>query len=143
MRKRHQDEINEIPCIFAFSNEQFRDGMKKLNLNPDKKSDIEKLTTGFIPGMYIEKANHKRFYDMLTRHTEELQTAIKSDTKGNKNGFVFNMFVDELENHEYSYTCDATDAIHACGLTIEDIQKSNILAKALKSAMTTVMKNAG
>ncbi len=35
MKQRQQKELNEFPCFFAFSDEQFNKGMEKFGLKPD------------------------------------------------------------------------------------------------------------
>ena len=40
IKEKHQKEFDEFPVAFAFSDEQFKEGMKKLGLN---ENDIDKL----------------------------------------------------------------------------------------------------
>ena len=40
MKERHQKEVNELPYMFAFSNEQFKSGLEKLGLN---ENEMDKL----------------------------------------------------------------------------------------------------
>ena len=44
------------------------------------------------------------------------------------------MFYTELANHEYSYTGDVTDAVNACGLTVEQLNANPALIIGLKKA---------
>ena len=69
---------------------------------------------------------------MFDRHRRELQEAIAADKTGE--GFIFDMFSTELANYEYSYTGDVTDAVNACGLTVEQLNANPALIKGLKKA---------
>ena len=40
LKRRQEKEVNEFPMFFAFSKEQFSEGMKKLGLEPDEKDKI-------------------------------------------------------------------------------------------------------
>ena len=46
----------------------------------------------------------------------------------------YHMFYTELANHEYSYTGDVTDAVNACGLTVEQLNANPALIIGLKKA---------
>ena len=54
-------------------------------------------------------------HETFARHHKELQAAIDADPTGE--GFIKDMFLYELENHEYSYTGTAEDALDSLGLT--------------------------
>ena len=45
------------------------------------------------------------------------------------------MFDYELGNHEYIVTYDATSAIEALGLTVEEVHNNPLLLKGLKDAI--------
>ncbi|NYC95062.1 hypothetical protein DFN09_003049 [Clostridium acetobutylicum] len=49
MKRKHQKEVNNFPMFFAFSKEQFKEGMKKLGLEPSETNKIYKFgnTGGF------------------------------------------------------------------------------------------------
>lgn len=99
LRERQQKEFNELPLGFAFSMEQFRGMMERWGLDPEK--DQDKLYR--IPGGgFIQKKDHKHFHEVADRHAAELEAAKKSDTDGT--GFLYQMFLYELDNHEYGYT---------------------------------------
>ena len=83
-------------------------------------------------GGYIRKADKKALEDLFAKHRRELQEAIAADKTGE--GFIYDMFYTELANHEYSYTGDVTDAVNACGLTVEQLNANPALIKGLKKA---------
>lgn len=95
MRNRQQAEINAFPMFFAFNKQQFAEGMRTLGLSL---SDTCQMCSIFGGG-YCRKSDAAKLDEMLARHRKELEDAISSDKTGK--GFIFDMFLQELENHEY------------------------------------------
>ena len=129
MKDRQQAEINAFPFIWAFNENQFADGMRRLGLDPTADRGQIVHVGG---GGYIRKTDKKALEDLFTKHRRELQEAIAADKTGD--GFIYDMFYTELANHEYSYTGDVTDAVNACGLTVEQLNANPALIKGLKKA---------
>lgn len=77
--------------FFAFTQESFEKGMKKLGLNPLEVDKIYKI--GYTGGFY-KREDSKMLYKMFERHSKELQKAIKNDKT--RDGFIFQMFNYEL-----------------------------------------------
>lgn len=128
MKDRHGKEVNDFPMFFAFSNEQFDEGMKKLGLEPDDKDQI--CSTGY--GGFIKKADSKKYNEMFIRFAQERKAAIEADQTGE--GFIYDMFDYELANHEYGYTRDVSDALGALGLTVEEVNADQRLLHGMKKA---------
>lgn len=126
MKENHQKEVNEFPMFFAFSQEQFAEGMKKLGLDPNEKDKICPIGSS---GGFLLKSDVKKFKEMMDRHDKELK-----DTMSNDDQFIFDMFDYELGNHEYVVTYDPTDAIYALGLTETEVQNDERLYNALTKA---------
>ena len=129
LKDRQQAEINAFPFIWAFNENQFADGMRRLGLDPAADRGQIVHVGG---GGYIRKADKKALEDLFAKHRRELQEAIAADKTGD--GFIYDMFYTELANHEYSYTGDVTDAVNACGLTVEQLNANPALIKGLKKA---------
>ena len=129
LKDRQQAEINAFPFIWAFNENQFADGMRRLGLDPTADRGQIVHVGG---GGYIRKADKKALEDLFAKHRRELQEAIAADKTGD--GFIYDMFYTELANHEYSYTGDVTDAVNACGLTVEQLNANPALIKGLKKA---------
>ena len=129
MKERHRKEIAEFPMFFAFSDQQFAEGMQRLGLEPTDTKAIYRL--GDTGGFY-RKSDAEQLRQMLVRHEREMQNAIAEDTTGE--GFIFDMFFYELANHEYCITYDYEDTLGALGLTNEEIRDNNALAAGLKLA---------
>ena len=70
-----------------------------MGLRPKK--DLDKIAR--LPfGGFVQKKDVPLIRNTFSRHQEELQAAIDADPTGE--GFIKDMFLSELENHEYSYT---------------------------------------
>lgn len=113
MRNHQQAEVNAFPMFFAFNKQQFAEGMRKLGLSP---SDTRQVCSIFGGG-YCRKSDVAKLNEMFTRHRKELEDAIAGDKTGQ--GFICDMFLQELENHEYSYTGDVQETLDALGITTQ------------------------
>jgi len=117
MKQRHEKEYNEFVkdnMFFAFSNEQFDKGLEKI------------CDVGY--GGYLLKDKVQERRDMFKRWDKEQEELTKDYN------FAKDMFLYELQNHEYCITYDLTDTLDALGYTIEEINSNEILFKALKDA---------
>jgi len=128
LRRKQDKEFGEFPIMFAFSNEQFVEGMAKLGLSPNDTDKVYKLGVG---GFY-RRTDAEKLHEMFSRFDKELQEAIDADTTGE--GFIFDMFDYELADHEYIVTFDTSDALDAIGITQKDIEKDNRLQHGLALA---------
>lgn len=128
MNFRHQKEVDEFPIGAAFSKEQFREMMQKWGL---KETDTDKILS-LGAGCFIRKSDDDAFTEMMNKHGRERKAAIKADQTGE--GFIFQMFRDELNNHEYSYTGDISYTLDALGMTEEEIENSPALLAGFKKA---------
>lgn len=135
MRTHQQKEVNALPIQFAFNQEQFREIMKGWGLRP--KMDLDKIAR--IPfGGFIQKKDSPLIRETFARHRRELQAAIDADPTGE--GFIKDMFLYELENHEYSYTGTAEDALDSLGLTYDDVAANPRLAHGLELAEKEILE---
>lgn len=135
MRSRHQKEYNDFPLGAAFSKEQFREQMEKWGLS---ENDTDKVVSiGY--GCFIRKSDAEAFNEMNARHRKEEKDAIAADETGE--GFIKGMFYYELANHEYGYTGDDEDAIHACGFAIREVYGNPVLYHGLELAKKEIMRD--
>ncbi len=72
----------------------------------------------------------------MDKHQKEIEEAIEADVDGT--GFVYEMFLYEMDNHEYGYTGDLEDTLEALGMTIEEIDGSEKLKAGLEKAKKEV-----
>ena len=56
-------------------------------------------------------------------------------------GFIFDMFLQELENHEYSYTGDVQEALDALGITPQYMEAMPQLMTGLSLACNKAMQH--
>lgn len=129
MKKQHQQEVNDFPMFFAFSDKQFAEGMKTLGLEPE---DTDKIYSLRGTGGFYRKSDSEKLHGMFDRHEKELKDAIEADQTGE--GFIYQMFDYELANHEYGYTRDCGPAFNALGLTVEEIRADKRLMHGLNKA---------
>jgi hypothetical protein len=116
LKEKHQKEVNAFPMAFAFSDKQFAEGMAKLGLKPE---DTDKVYGMAGTGGFYRRSDAPAFHEMFERHEREKQEAIEADKTGN--GYIYQMFIYELHNHEYGYTGDPESALNALDLTPEEI----------------------
>ena len=69
---------------------------------------------------------------MFARHRKELEEAIAADKAGDN--FIYEMFLTELSNHEYSYTGDVQDTLDALGITPQYMEATPQLKAGLDLA---------
>ena len=125
MKERHQKEVNEFPMKFAFSDEQFKKAMEELGLT---EKDVDKVV-GIGAGGFIRKSDVNAYKEMGKRQFKEFWKAIQEDKIGDK--FIKEMFLYELDNHEYILTREIDDTLDALGLTHNDIRNNNNLRTGL------------
>lgn len=126
---KQQKEVNEFPLGAAYNKKQFEEMMAKWNLKP---TDTDQITT-IMNGVFIRKSDIPAYIELVNKFHNETQEAIKNDETGE--GFVYQMFAYELDNHEYSVTYDLEETLDALGYTIEDIQNDRKLSHGLKKAL--------
>jgi len=129
MKNRHQQEVNAFPFFFAFSDKQFEEGMAKFGLSP---KDTDKIYSFGRTGGFYLRTDAPRLREMMDRHDKEMDEAIAADPTGE--GFILEMFNEELADHEYVVSCDVSSTLDALGLEPEDIEKDQRLQHGLKLA---------
>ena len=127
LKRTHAEELNAFEGIFfAFSDEQFTEGMAKIGYTDQENLKDKILSLG--AGGYIRKDRSAAFGAMFDRHAEE-RKQIKAEEK-----ILLEALTYELQNHEYCITGDTSDALNALGYTREEIP-ADILRKACRAAL--------
>jgi len=130
LNAKNRKDLDDFPIFFAFSNEQFEEGLKKLKTTKD---DIVSIgASGFV-----KKEDSKKFGEMLKRHNEEHKKMME-----NKD-YVYQMFRYELSNHEYCITYDDYDTLISLNLTKEEVEKNPLLTQQLQKAKKDYLEQAG
>lgn len=126
LKDKHQKEVNEFPMQFAFSNEQFKEGMEQLGLT---EKDTDKVYSFGNTGGFYRRSDAKRLHEMLDRQEQERKEAMKNDQ------YIYEMFDYELANHEYIITRSTRETLDALDLTQEQVETDKRLSAALKKAI--------
>ena len=133
LKQRQQQEFSAFPMQFAFSNQQFAEAMAALGLEPTDTDKVYKTPCG---GIY-RREDGPRLKEMMDRFDRELQEAIAGDQTGD--GFIYEMFLYELRNHEYGYTGDLSETLETLDYTLEAIKADPRLSHGLERARLEVL----
>ena len=135
MRSRQQEEFNALPLGFAFSQKQFDEMMREWGLDPEK--DLDKIYR--IPGNgYVQKKDADLLRQTRKRHDTEMAAAIAEDKTGE--GFIYEMFLYELNNHEYGYTGDMSDTLDDLGYTAAEVVADERLNRGIRLAHQKIIE---
>ena len=137
LKRRQQEEFSAFPMQFAFSKQQFAEGMAALGLTP---ADTDKVYPAPGGGFY-RKEDGQRLQDMMDRFDRELQEAIAADATGED--FIYQMFLYELDNHEFGYTMDTEEALDALGYTAAEVLGDPRLKRGIEKAATEICRRNG
>ena len=132
LKQRQQAEFAAFPMQFAFSDQQFAEGMAALGLSP---TDTGKIYNAPGGGFY-RREDGPRLEAMMERFDRELAEAIAADGTGE--GFIYEMFLYELDAHEYGYTMDTEEALDALGYTAKQILGDPRLKRGIEKAVTEI-----
>ena len=132
LKQRQQEEFNAFPMQYAFSDRQFNQAMAALGLDLTDTDKVYRVPGG---GFY-RREDGPRFKEMLDRFDRELQEAIAADQTGD--GFIYEMFLYELDAHEYGYTMDRSDTLDALGYTADEVLGDPRLKRGIEKAVTEI-----
>jgi len=127
VQKKYDDFLKEF-AFFAFSNEQFEEGKKKLNVSPENKV-VKLYGGGFLLASKVED------FKALVKECDDIKKQYNKDMKQFKQAIMY-----ELANHEYHIREDLEDTLNALGIDEEDL-KDNRIKKAIKEATKQYMTN--
>ena len=135
LKNLHQERINALPLMFAFSEKQFKEGMERWGLTENDTDKIYKLGT---TGGFYQRKDSTLIFSAFEENENELAEAIKADPDGT--GFIKDMFLYELANHEYCITYDLEPTLAALQLTEDDVLNDERLLNGLKIAKSEYLK---
>lgn len=130
MMNKQQSAFNKLPIFYAFSDEQFKRGLQEVGANGA--DDVYSMGGGG----YYRKADSPLIQQFLDDTNAEMQIMLDSDKTGE--GFIYDMFLHELQNHEYSFTLDTTETLDALGLTISEVYSDPRLLRGLTLAKKVI-----
>ena len=134
LRNRQQKEFAALPLGFAFSQKQFDEMMQDWGLDSEK--DIKNIYS-IGAGGYIQKKDADLLHKTYARHEKEMAAAISDDKTGD--GFIYQMFLYELNNHEYGYTGDSEETLDALDYTMEQVQADARLLHGFEEARKKIL----
>ena len=129
LQERQQQEVNRFPIGAAFGNNQFREMMERWGFT---ENDTDKILS-LGGGCYIRKSDKDAYTGMCKRHHEELAAAIEEDKTGE--GFIYQMFYEEMAAHEYGYTGDLEETLDALHMTMDQVNADKRLIAGLLKAV--------
>ena len=123
-KDEHGKKLNSFEGIFyAFSDDQFNEGMQKIGLAPDELKAICSIGNGG----YMLKTRRKDFHEMVNSFDADM-SAMRKDRKCLLEALTY-----ELKNHEFGYTGDASDALDSLGIKYNEVP-GDIMKKAMRAA---------
>lgn len=139
LQQRHQNEISALPICFAFGDKQFRSMMENWGLDPEK--DLDKICCLGGTGGFYKRTDSQVILETFARHQQEREDAITADITGE--GYIYQMFYQELVSHEYGYTGDTEATLDALGYTAQEVISNPRLKRGIEKAVTQIMKEEG
>ena len=127
VQKKYDDFLRDY-AFFAFSNEQFEEGKKKLNVESDNKL-VRIYGGGFLLASKVDE------FKALVKECDDIQKQYNKDKKQLKQAIMY-----ELANHEYHIREDLEDTLNALGIDEEDLNNPE-LKKLIKSCVKEYMNN--
>lgn len=137
MKERHQKRINALPLMFAFSQQQFREGMERWGLTENDTDKIYKLSA---TGGFYQRKDSTLIFSAFEQNDDEMAEAIQADPDGT--GFIKDMFLYELANHEYCITYDLEPTLEALNYSEDDVLNDERLLNGLKLAKAEYLRSA-
>ena len=134
MKDRHQAEANALPLAFAFSRDQYARQLASWGITEAEANNGAILGIG--GGGFIRSSDRDLVTSTFNRIAEEEAAAIAADLTGD--GYIYEMFFYELNNHEFSYTGDIDETLAALRLTTDDINSNEALQHGLKRAVKEI-----
>ncbi len=133
LKQKHQkqtdDLLSEI-AFFAFSEEQFSQGLKRLGI---AKEEVKERIYSIGQGGFMLKSESDRFSFLVDSHAGEMSQHMEDYD------FAVSAFDYELTNHEYCYTGEPWDALEALGYEPVDVLENDFLNKCFNEAKSLQM----
>ena len=130
--RKQEKEFNNFPMFFSYNKKQYEEGKQILGVIDDK----EICYIGY--GGCIRKKDLQAFNNMIERHNKELKQSMENDKTGE--GFIYDMFLYELKNHEYFITYKLDDTLDALNLTLDEVLNSSTLKNGLLLARKKILE---
>ena len=136
MNARHTAEFNALPLGFAFSKDQFKRVLEQWNITEKEAEAGAILSIG--SGGFIRATDKELYLETVKRIQDEENAAIEADKTGT--GFIYQMFLYELRNHEFIITQDTDETLTALGISEEDLKTNAALRFGLCKAIAKIQE---
>ena len=130
IEKKYNDFLHDY-AFFAFSNEQFEEGKKKLNVSPENKV-VRINGGGFLLSSKVED------FKKLVKECDGIKKQYNKDLKQLKSALLY-----EMANHEYQYNEDLETVLEVLGIDKEEANRKTvktIIKDTVKEYMNNVDK---
>ena len=129
LKDMHTLEKNVLPFFFiGLNEEQFNAMIRSFGLQPD---DLDAFYD--IALSDFDEREYSWIEDMFVGYGAAMQRAIHDDETGD--GFIYEMFLYELENHDFVHTNNLTDVLHELLLSADEIIANKRLLHGLRKAL--------
>ena len=139
MKARQLKEVNALPIAFAFDDNQLKEKLAEWDITEEEA--IAGAITNIGNGGFIRTSDADLVINTFRRIGDERSAAIAADQSGD--GFIYQMFLTELRNHEFSYTQDADYTLQLLNISAEDLTNNAALQHGLNAAIETINKADG
>ena len=136
MKARQLKEVNALPIAFAFDDNQLKEKLAEWDITEEEA--IAGAITNIGNGGFIRTSDADLVINTFRRIGDERSAAIAADHSGD--GFIYQMFLTELRNHEFSYTQDADYTLQLLNISAEDLANNAALQHGLNAAIETINK---
>ena len=79
MKKHHQERVNALPLMFAFSQKQFKEGMERWGLT---ENDTDKIYKMGSTGGFYQRKDSTLIFSTFEQNEDEMTEAILADQDG-------------------------------------------------------------
>lgn len=123
MKEINRGLMNAFPIAFAFSNEQLKEA--KAKLGAIENSELLNVCHGW----FIKKTDKNAFLEMCETMKKNRDEVLSNDES------LIEALVYELNNHEYVYSRDSSEALDTLGLSPSCERVQRLLAVAISQAV--------
>lgn len=120
-QKSFNDEFSKLPVFWAFGNDQFNEGVKKLGL---AENDFDKICR-IQGGGFLLKSAKQDYIEFFQKRDKELNEILSDENE------MIEAIAYEMMNREYFYSYDKDDIFDALG--IEQNEKNLMLFEKAKT----------
>lgn len=142
LQARHRAEAEAFPKAFAFSAQQFAEGLRHLGLDPERDAGE---VTGIGAGGFVRRADLPAWNALAERQWQELADWREECLRDPRHRPLLVAAIrDELANHEYGYTRDwaqVEEALNVLGLSLEDAGDDARLTACVEEARAQCVRD--